>query len=472
MKNQFFVLLTVAAMVATITGCNKEESDPKIPESFPRKQLIEHFTGQDCGFCPYGMDLISEAIKGNETGYVWISNHAGYADDDYTIAESKKLVSKFGVNSAPAIMLNRETWEYEDENGAAQKGKVVHPYFLQNYTSQVKKTADASVEISNEYDAATRTLNITVSGQAVDMNVLYSLTVALKESGLHGAQADYYNTWEGWEDFVHTNVVRAYLTDFAGDPIGFKKNAYSVTYSIVLDKAWIADNCSVIAFLTQDATGEVINAEEAPVVSGTKGGQDQEHKGITKVAVPDTYPEYSAVPTQAADMTYNGAGFYYAGRFSDGTNVVALQMTSNSAFQSQGYTLLPVAIIYIVVEGDGTTLPIGTFEFKQTPTKGAAWAGFRDEANYQLQGSSFYLAISDYLQLGYLFGMQWMMSNGSITIAENSISYDVTTLIGSNIKGSYSGAIQNYNQASASKRIQQIKPSTFNQPKLMRCLSK
>ena len=33
-----------------------------IPTSFPRKHLIEHFTGEACGYCPYGMESIEEYV--------------------------------------------------------------------------------------------------------------------------------------------------------------------------------------------------------------------------------------------------------------------------------------------------------------------------------------------------------------------------------------------------------------------------
>ena len=35
-------------------------SAQEVPASFPRKYLIEHFTGDQCGYCPYGMYSIME----------------------------------------------------------------------------------------------------------------------------------------------------------------------------------------------------------------------------------------------------------------------------------------------------------------------------------------------------------------------------------------------------------------------------
>ena len=50
----FTILAILIAMC--FAGCEPNEPDRPILDSYPRKHLIEEFTGQDCGYCPYGMD--------------------------------------------------------------------------------------------------------------------------------------------------------------------------------------------------------------------------------------------------------------------------------------------------------------------------------------------------------------------------------------------------------------------------------
>ena len=51
---------------------------------------------------------------------------------------------------------------------------------------------------------------------------------------------------------------------------------YEVSMDYELYESYNADNCSVVAFLTDNTTGEVINAAETPLVSGTDGGARRE----------------------------------------------------------------------------------------------------------------------------------------------------------------------------------------------------
>ena len=80
------IIWTLAGLVLSLafTACKKndpkqEPTDPTpqvnpadttqptppdtIPASFPKKHLIEEFTGQTCGYCPEGMNSISDFIK-------------------------------------------------------------------------------------------------------------------------------------------------------------------------------------------------------------------------------------------------------------------------------------------------------------------------------------------------------------------------------------------------------------------------
>ena len=51
-----FPFLALSFAFVTLTSCEpKDEPKPEvIPDSFPKKHLIEEFTGQTCGYCPYG----------------------------------------------------------------------------------------------------------------------------------------------------------------------------------------------------------------------------------------------------------------------------------------------------------------------------------------------------------------------------------------------------------------------------------
>ena len=451
-------LLLIAAIALVFTGCKPQNSpEDETPgqkvESNTRKQLIEHFTGEACGYCPYGMELIATAIKGKESRYIWVSNHAGYADDEYTIRASKSLASRFKINSAPSIMLNRQKWSYVDEDGS-HNDQVIHPYYLSQFTSETIDTSEVHISASAKYEASQSKLTIKANGSSPADDRQFKLTVLIKESGLHGAQADYLYTWEGWQDFIHTNVVRQYVTNYLGDSVA---HVFEKQYDVDWNAAWKADNSSVVIFVTDAATNEVLNAEEVPVVNGTKGGNDITFGGITATPVPDTYPEYEQVPEAVANLTYETARWGYAGKLTNGNKVIEIDLISTSKMKYSGNTIQPVAVLYIIVD-DETILPTGTFTFSNSEEVGTAWAGLRDDENFMLNGSAFYLALSSYLNTyDYIYGNQWQLTEGQITVSENSVDFEGISFIGSVIKGHFTG---DFSKMTASQLPRQRSMST------------
>ena len=76
MKKIITSLLLLVAVMA---------SAQEVPSSFPRKFLIEHFTGDGCGNCPGGMAAMVEYIQNTATPCIWVSHHYGYNEDEYLI---------------------------------------------------------------------------------------------------------------------------------------------------------------------------------------------------------------------------------------------------------------------------------------------------------------------------------------------------------------------------------------------------
>ena len=99
MKKIFTIVLLFSAVIM---------SAQEIPASFPRKYLIEHFTGEDCGYCPAGMfNIVEYCTKRTNTPCIWVSHHYGYKPDEYTIPESTKIGATNAVEGAPNMAINR-----------------------------------------------------------------------------------------------------------------------------------------------------------------------------------------------------------------------------------------------------------------------------------------------------------------------------------------------------------------------------
>ena len=416
----YLALIGFSALM--LTACDPNTPNEPIPESFPKKHLIEEFTGQDCGYCPYGMDCIHNFI-GNDTNWVLILHHYGYSPDNFSVAGSKTVTTAMSVTGAPSMSINRAKTKYGTENAL-----VFHPGYLENVRkSQFAETTYASIDIANTYNANTGELNIHVSGLVAknDINKLL-LTVLIKESGMIDYQADYNDTYEGWKEFRHTNAVRVFLTKPKGDTITITKNHYSADYTISLNSKWVPENCMVVAFLSE-AFKPVIQAEQSPVVEGTKGGADIQHGGITAVPVSDYYPEpdpvkgpsdYSGLAvdtftyTNNSYQTYSNYGFNFWS---------IMSYNENDAVIVGNTSCVRFVYLYLFTSMDQTTLPTGTFKLNTSMEPGTAWAGFRDDENFEISGSTYYYANKAYFEQDYLVPVaQWLIADGTLTINENS----------------------------------------------------
>ncbi len=397
------------------------EITEQLPDAFPKKHLIEEFTGQDCGYCPYGMDCVHDFIGDNEN-WILVLHHYGYQKDNFSVTGSQKIMNKLNVDGAPSIAIDRKATK-------SDAGNVIcfHPGYLPTVTSQFETTTYASIEIENTYNEADRKLNVHLSGLVVKENYPnLMLTVLVKESGMIDYQQDYYNTFEGWQEFRHANAVRAYLTAPLGDSLRVKSNySWSADYELTLDSKWIAENCAVVAFITENFK-PAVQAEQRPVVEGTKGGLDILHGGITAVPVADYYPEPGE---DISPSTYSGkdadtlvtANAYYSSYPSYGFNYWQIQAYSvNRTVNVNKTTCVPFGDLYLFTDINVKTIPVGTYELNTSEQPGTAYAGFRDEEQKQVGGSSFYYTSKSYFQQGYLVPeAQWLIVDGTFTVKED-----------------------------------------------------
>ncbi len=445
MRNHSILFALIGVATLAFTACEPKEK-PWAPQEFAQKHLIEEFTGQDCGYCPYGMDCIHDFIK-NDTNWVVILHHAGYKSDHMTIKENTTIAKTLKVGGAPSMDIDRNATSF-----GSKSATIFHPANLASLNSNSYKTNTyASVNITNTYDAGSRKLHVKVSGiMGKDDCPALNLSVLVKESGIVDYQADYLNSYEGWSEFRHTNAVRAYLSDVLGDAIVIDqaKHTYSAEYDIDLNSKWNAENCMVVAFLTEDEYKAVIQANERPVVSGSKGGADIQHGGITAVPVPDYYPEPSATasPKDASGRESETLNVASAWGTIDG-NVIEWQIQAynlDATFEYQKYNFIPFAWIYLYTDKDAQAIPTGTYQFTNTAQPGTAYAGFRNDAQFQIGGSMFYYTELNDFKDDYLSPLaQWLIADGTLTITDEGWSLSGHARNGSAISLNGSTAIKN-----------------------------
>ena len=366
-----------------------------IPSAFPRKYMIEHFTGDQCGYCPGGMYAITNYILQNEPNAIWVSHHYGYNQDEYTIPENSKIGKMLGVTGAPNMSLNRTK---------QSPGMAFVPVYLQQIAISDAKTASASVSINHTFDAESRALNLTVSGHVVDSTSdKYLLSVLIKENRLVGRQADYDYSWKTatWKEYMHARVVRAFVTSHFGDTIVVENNRYSKSFTYNVSSDWVAENCCVVAYLTPLSKKPIINAEQAPLVAGTTGGEEYYPYGITEGKGPNTTVTLDSV--HAAKI---------------GDNLLEVKLFSSKSVKTYAGSSKPVVIVHL--NTSATTLEAGTYIIQTDNAMGSITAGYRVDEMCTLGGSRLVYALSSDLAKGTVSPVhQWRINAGDMVVADN-----------------------------------------------------
>lgn len=444
-------LIAILAAASTLTACqwggNSGQNTPVDPEgtTYPRVQLIEHFTGEGCGYCPGGMDYIYEVYSANPDAYVWVSNHT-YGKDEYTISGSNTIAKKLGVSSAPAISINR---------GMHDGKRNYHPYYTARYITNEATTATSMISITRTYNAAANDLQITINGTTSDASLdSVRLTIGITESGMVGAQHDYIATWEGWSKFTHTHAIRTFVTAALGDIVKFKNGSFSVTYPTALNAGWVDENCMIVAWITPtDFVWPVLNAAKLPVVEGSKGGEDIRHGGIEEKPVSDIYPE-SGVPASRIRLASANCSFATSG----GQTIATLEAFNRDTTVGtySGYSMFPYLALKVLLPAGSTTLPLGTYLVAdaESAVAGNVIAGYRDDTEHQLLGS---LLNYTFLYQNELYlAKQWFVNAGTLTVTDAGFTFEGTTRNGSTLSLHYSGNITGGSTSSAPLRKEML----------------
>lgn len=425
MKKSLVILLLMAAM-----GMSAQE----VPTFFPRKFLLEHFTSANCNECPMGMKYIVEYLDKQTTPYIWVSHHAVYGTDEYTIPASNAIAKNYlGMNTVPSVVFNRS-----EQDGLL----VIKAWDLDYWYADGRKVADdtlseASVVIEHQFDMATRRLDVTVSGQVANTNRKeYLLNILIKENGLVGKQEDAFCSWKGakWKEYMHPRVVRDFVTATFGDTVKVENQAYSYTKSYVIDEEWIPENCCVVAYLTPLEKSPVINAEQVALVVGTEGGEQYGPYGITEGKGPNTSISFDSVSVT---------------RLSNGQ--LEMMMSSSKTINTKFGICKQVG--YVCVNTEDSVLIPGTYPIEDSGDEGTITAGYRVDEEERLDGSRLLYAVSTDLQNGIVTPIHhWRMSSGEMVVDEDgNISLNFTTYNGTSVT-----AIAKYDFSPAATGVEDV----------------
>ena len=281
--------LAILSSILTIISCDVEEgpfiTDYNSYVNPDKKVLIEDFTGHLCPNCPnaareldaihdiYGDQIIGMAVHVSTTfARPYSSNQAPNFQYDFRTDWGNGLDNFYGISAVglPRGMVNRIGYPDNHKLGKDEWASAV--------ALELKKDIDFKIYISSDENS----ISVTSEVQN-NINSDYSLCVCLTESSIINWQKD---GQENVENYQHNHVLRTVLIDeslsnnsnyIVGQQIEKIINydllaleQYNINYSANTAEAgngnagdWSASNMSVIAYIYNTNTKEIVEAEEA-----------------------------------------------------------------------------------------------------------------------------------------------------------------------------------------------------------------
>jgi hypothetical protein len=252
-----------------------------------RKVLLEDYTGHTCGNCPRAAEAAEAIIQLHGNRVVVLGVHAGFFSvpvppaplpsgapsgsyfTDFRTSAGTTYDSPqyFGISAVgnPNGMVNRKAF-----NG----NKIVS---YTNWASAVQSllidSADIGTKIIASYNNSTREVSIKIRGKIYNsqINQNLKLVVLISESNIITWQTDYALSNNHVSDYKHKHVLRGTVNSTWGDNFASAQTPAGTiiekSYSYNLNNSWNENNCSVVAFIYNENTLEVLQADEVKIIN-------------------------------------------------------------------------------------------------------------------------------------------------------------------------------------------------------------
>ncbi|MDD7462314.1 MAG: Omp28-related outer membrane protein [Prevotellaceae bacterium] len=256
-------------------------------DTLPRQKfLVEHFTATWCPHCPVTI-LALEDVNKHCPDVAWVSIHC---EDYYAVNGNETFRYINSVRGYPSVYADRRYFEEINSwrIGMAKYNENIPSQEIANeHYPRISNTpipSLATIQITPQYTAATRTCQIKVDVQTVEeFEKVFgpaALTVVMVEDSI---------------PTLHNNVLRHIISQPQGDAIQWDGKRYSKTYQVKIANNWNPQQIKVVAYVGRQANINdpnddlaetyVTNTERVPILSQgtTTSISSISHKAITSV---------------------------------------------------------------------------------------------------------------------------------------------------------------------------------------------
>lgn len=240
-----------------------------------RKVLVEDYTGHKCGNCPrasraiydlkavYGDKLIIVAIHAGSFAETFPAG-APYYTYDFRTPEGTELDIDFGISLAgnPNGMVNRRQVDGSYIIGSTKWASEVGKVLTDPAAVPVK------ISVSNNFNSSSRELETEINSEFItSLTGNYKLCVMMVEDSIINWQKDYDVTPDNVEFYTHREVLRGTMNGTYGSTVsettGGTISTKNFTYTLPIE--WNAEHVSIIAYLYNVTTKEILQVEQAEI---------------------------------------------------------------------------------------------------------------------------------------------------------------------------------------------------------------
>ncbi|MDX1683834.1 MAG: Omp28-related outer membrane protein [Saprospiraceae bacterium] len=274
------ISIVLALVVLGLTACNENMvmvPPFEAPES-DRVILMEEFTGASCPNCPAGAEQTENMLTLYPDNLVAVAIHSDFlgfpakpGELDLRTEAANDIEAFLGQwRSKPEAAFNRKVFSDRGEDHIRVR---TQPDGWINFVQEELTTfARVYVDIETDYNRLDRTVDIVVTATAREgLSGDFRVHVMITESGIITKQKDGSSIID---KFKQKHVLRALLTDVAGENIfsslgpGLERQ-YRTSFTIPDEEDmgwWIPENMTVVAFISDGQTKEVLQAGETHII--------------------------------------------------------------------------------------------------------------------------------------------------------------------------------------------------------------
>ncbi|MDD3739703.1 MAG: Omp28-related outer membrane protein [Bacteroidales bacterium] len=269
-KKLFF---TATIILAVIYYANTQEIVVTNPQL--KAVVLEEYTGMNCPYCPQGHTIAESILTGNPGKVSVIAVHEGgfaipeEGQPDFRTSFGNNLAGQTNLEGYPSGTVNRHYFSDLSTSGGTALNRGDWATASNRILSE---ESYVNLGVMTDYNSETRELSVTVESYYVE-DLPFGVSsnffqIAVTESNVIAYQAGASSSYN------HKHILRHLITDQWGDEITEIEAGTIVnrTYLYTLPEEWVAENCEIVAFITESHQ-EIITGVTVPLIDGFSNGE-------------------------------------------------------------------------------------------------------------------------------------------------------------------------------------------------------